>query len=320
MEKFQDISNTLVDMEVKAPFKRFFECISEILISGEEVKGYFPNYNSYLILTNSRFIFIKGSTKQKFYTVPFGAIQGVEINLSSYTKFQLNLKSGDKIKITGSKSKIKPNLEIFQKLASHIQTGNFKDAEMKEIFLSPPALQLIEDLSSRGEKLLKENIGENEEVIAKLKGDFGQGLVITTANLYIIKWGFQTGQIIGGKCIAYDFRNITALEIKKHLMSRIFQVLTPATQDNNNLSYWSNSKNSNSATASDHAVTFSLVKDLQFQEAAKLGRAKISLGHGVHQAPASSYINEIEKLSELKDKGIISQGEFDAKKKKLLGL
>lgn len=40
----------------------------------------------------------------------------------------------------------------------------------------------------------------------------------------------------------------------------------------------------------------------------------------VTQAPASDPYEELSKLSGLKDQGIISQEEFDAKKKQLLGL
>jgi len=37
-------------------------------------------------------------------------------------------------------------------------------------------------------------------------------------------------------------------------------------------------------------------------------------------APAPSYLEELEKLGDLRDKGIITDAEFEAKKKELLGL
>ena len=37
-------------------------------------------------------------------------------------------------------------------------------------------------------------------------------------------------------------------------------------------------------------------------------------------APADSYLDELERLAGLRDKGIISEEEFEAKKKQILGL
>lgn len=37
-------------------------------------------------------------------------------------------------------------------------------------------------------------------------------------------------------------------------------------------------------------------------------------------APQESYLDELERLADLRDRGIISEGDFEAKKKQLLGL
>ena len=64
--------------------------------------------------------------------------------------------------------------------------------------------QYIFPLKGRGDKILRQNLSENEQVYVKLQGDFGQALALTNKQLYIIKTGFQTGQTFGGKCIAYE--------------------------------------------------------------------------------------------------------------------
>ena len=74
--------------------------------------------------------------------------------------------------------------------------------------------RLIMPLHKRGEKLLTDNLSQDETVLVKLPGQFGQGLVMTNKRLYIVKWGFQAGSTFGGKCIAYEYRNITALEMR----------------------------------------------------------------------------------------------------------
>lgn len=180
---------------------------------------------------------------------------------------------------------------------------------------------LVMPLKERGEKILAQNLQPNEEVMVKLQGQFGQALVMTNKRLYIVKWGMQAGSTFGGKCIAYEYRNITAIEIRKHAMSRFVQILTPATQDRK-LSYWANSDKPESAIASDFAVTYETKKDPLFQEAVNTARRVMEKLHegAHHSVAADDSLDQLEKLAELKQKGILTDEEFQAKKKQLLGL
>jgi len=174
----------------------------------------------------------------------------------------------------------------------------------------------MQNFGDRGEKILKENIVNNEEkIFVKLQGSFGEGLVITDKRLYVLKWGFMTGNLIGGRCNVFEFGNITGIEIKKG-WTGTFEVLTPATQ-NTQKSYWG--KDNNSAIKSDNIVTFQQDKFNLFQEATKIGREMISNFHSKGSVKTTDY-SELEKLAELKEKGIITQEEFNAKKKSILGL
>jgi hypothetical protein len=178
---------------------------------------------------------------------------------------------------------------------------------------------LLVDLGKKGEKLLASNIEDNEEVLAKLKGDFGQGFVVTTKHIYIVKWGFQTGLTFGGKCVSFAHASITGLQLKKHALTQLVQVLTPANQDNKRLSAWATRGKDNSALESDNAVTFSRADTELFQQAVKLGREMMTKAQGGVQA-ATDDMSQLERLAELKDKGVISEREFTAKKKQILGL
>src|SRR5690242_16230811 len=114
---------------------------------------------------------------------------------------------------------------------------------------------LITSLSWRGEKLLKRNIQANEQILLKVKGAFGQGLVITNKMIYILKWGYMTGNIVGGKCISYEFFNITGIHLKKGWLTGTFEILRPATQQSNK-GYWSSGEKA--AWKSDNIITFTL--------------------------------------------------------------
>jgi hypothetical protein len=177
---------------------------------------------------------------------------------------------------------------------------------------------LVQRLGGRGERLVRDNIS-GDKVLVKLQGSFGEALVITDRNLYVLKWGFMAGNFLGGRCIAFGHRNIVGLEIKKGWVTGTFEVLTPATQ-NAQKSYWGSG--SNSAIQSDNVVTFQSNKFDLFQEAVKIGRELINKSHlqNIQSSQNMPNYSELEKLAELKDKKIITQEEFEAKKKKILGL
>jgi hypothetical protein len=148
--------------------------------------------------------------------------------------------------------------------------GNKKDGDNKNN-------DLVQGFKGRGEKLLKENIvNDNEKFLVKLQGTFGEGLVITNQRMYVLKWGFMAGNTGGGRCNVYEFRNITGLEIKKGMLTGTFEVLTPSNQ-NAQKSYWDTG--SNSAVASDNVVTFQKDQFGSFQRAVKMGRELVNDFH-----------------------------------------
>ena len=92
--------------------------------------------------------------------------------------------------------------------------------------------------------------------------------------------------------------------------------MSPATQ-NTNKSYWGTG--SNNAIQSTSAVSFIKDKFPLFQEAAMMGRDLIKSHHGKRNG-VDDDITAIEKLAELRDRGILTKEEFETKKKALLGI
>jgi hypothetical protein len=166
------------------------------------------------------------------------------------------------------------------------------------------------------------NLEKDEKVLSKLRGRFGQGLVVTERHIFVLKWGYMAGNMFGGRCIGYAYPSITALELKKHATYGLVQILTPATHDNRKLSYWDNNNN-NDADKSDNAVVFGSDKtNIElFQEAVMLARGvMVKMNGSTPAAAANDDLSQLEKLAELHDKGIITEQEFAAKKKQILGL
>ncbi|HEX4774940.1 MAG TPA: hypothetical protein VH234_05485 [Candidatus Saccharimonadales bacterium] len=176
--------------------------------------------------------------------------------------------------------------------------------------------KLIADLGSRGEKQLAQNLQDGENILAKVKGDFGQGFVVTDKHVFIVKWGFQSGSTFGGKCVAYSYPNITAIQMKQQALKGLVQVLTAATADNNKLSYWGGRGNANNALESDSAITFDRQTAPVFQAAVNLAKRQMeqpSIGN-------KQSVNSIDKLKALRDEGVLTDDEYKAKVRGVLGL
>ncbi len=179
-------------------------------------------------------------------------------------------------------------------------------------------INLIDNLGGRGEKILKNNLQSGEALIAKLKGSFGEAFVVTDRNVYVAKWGFIAGQFFGGRCNCYPFQRIVGIEYKKNITTGTVEVLSAANQNIKGISYWG--IGGNSAIQSDNAVTF-FTKDFErFQEAVNRARKLIADEAGNAGRGGKGDLDHLEKLAVLKEKGIITNEEFDAKKKMILGL
>lgn len=177
---------------------------------------------------------------------------------------------------------------------------------------------LIVNLGGRGEQILKKNLQAGEALIAKLKGSFGEAFVVTERNVYIVKWGFMVGQFFGGRCNCYPYQRIVSIECKKSLTTGIVEVLTAANQNVKGMSYWG--LGARSASQSDNAVSFFTRDYDKFQEAVNKARKLMDEAGRPAEHSKKDDLSQLEKLSELKGKGIITEEEFSAKKKHILGL
>ncbi len=138
------------------------------------------------------------------------------------------------------------------------------------------------------------------------------GTLILTDTGVVIKRGLK-GVLLGGGMLRGDktipYRSIVAVQLKKAGMTAGYLQLT--------LKGGSESKGGLfQSTTDENSINFHFNKNKDFEEARQLIEEKISSSEGT----GSTNLNNLEKLAELKDKGIITQEEFDQKKKMLLGL
>lgn len=139
------------------------------------------------------------------------------------------------------------------------------------------------------------------------------GTLILTPTGVIIKRGVK-GFLLGGGMLRGDktipYKSIVAVQLKKAGMLAGYIQLTLTGGSEAKAGVFQSTKDENS-------INFHANGNSKFEEAKRLIEERISADS---HAPQNNPLNDLEKLAELKDKGIITEEEFQQKKKQLLGL
>jgi len=139
------------------------------------------------------------------------------------------------------------------------------------------------------------------------------GTLILTDTGVIIKRGIK-GFLLGGGMLRGDktipYSSIIAVQLKKAGLTAGYIQLTLKGGSEAKAGLFQSVKDENT-------INFYSNKNKDFEEAKRLIEEKISTGNFQSN---KSELDELEKLAELKEKGIITEEEFNAKKKSILGL
>lgn len=140
------------------------------------------------------------------------------------------------------------------------------------------------------------------------------GTIILTDTGVVIKRGAK-GFLLGGGMLRGDktipYSSIVAVQLKKAGLSAGYLQLT--------LKGGSEAKSGlMQSTTDENSVNFHKKRNDDFAKAKQQIEERINQQGG--SQPARSGLDELEKLAELKEKGVITEQEFTAKKKQLLGL
>ncbi len=157
-----------------------------------------------------------------------------------------------------------------------------------------------------------------EKVLSQCVGMKGQSLVVTDKKVMIIKTGWMAGSSFGAKATTFDFRTITSVEVRTGPITGAFS-LSAGGVSQKDRTYWG--QQGNDAYKSPDAIPIAKAQAPEFQRAAALIRelAARSLGSQQQAAPvAPDPLDQLKKLAELRDAGVLTAAEFDAKKADLL--
>ncbi|MCI1986940.1 MAG: SHOCT domain-containing protein [Lactobacillus sp.] len=169
-------------------------------------------------------------------------------------------------------------------------------------------------------------IQPDEILTIVLKGMFKELLVVTDKALYINKSGYMTGHLVGQGTFALPLTAITNVSIDFHMMSGYFAVSAGGIQ-NTQKDFWSSDSRMDPAKSPNTVSVGANTKDdfaraVQLINTTLIPNARNPQVNAPKVKPQNSLTryDELVKLKELLDADIITQADFDAKKKQILGL
>ncbi|KRN13425.1 hypothetical protein IV37_GL000142 [Fructilactobacillus fructivorans] len=156
-----------------------------------------------------------------------------------------------------------------------------------------------------------------------LKGTNKEYLFCDESKLYILKKGFMTGHMFGNQTYRMPYANISSVSVDYHMLSGYFEVSAGGVQDSKK-NYWATTgKDSPQESPNTITLTGKPLKET-FEKAADMINDIVANIHNPQNDnstnQSNSAVDEIKKYKQLADDGIITNEEFEEKKKQLLEL
>jgi len=180
------------------------------------------------------------------------------------------------------------------------------------------ALDDREQLHKDANQLIDENLMNGESVLAIVRGTYDSAAIATDRRIFIFKKGMMSGAAMAKKLVTWDYRAVTGVQVETGMVSGTFVIQAAGAQVVDG-SYWSTGKNDPAKASNALALT----RD-HFDQA-KAGAAAIRQLVAAHHQPAAvtapaatDPTDQLRKLGELRDAGVLTVEEFDTKKAELL--
>ena len=179
----------------------------------------------------------------------------------------------------------------------------------------------LNHLDKKAQKALASVLEASEEVLVAQPGEKA-ALVATSRRILVCKWGLTSGSMFGSQVNSWDFAHVTGIEYRKGMTTKAIVVQTAGAQvvtkfgrmDSGPTSVW---EAPNALFVSDDAgeVNVGILRRM-VADHHRLPTGSFSPPPPATDDPA----DQIRKYAGLRDDGIISEEEFQAKKRSLLGI
>ncbi len=176
-------------------------------------------------------------------------------------------------------------------------------------------------LHRKANKALNQNLAPGETVEVVIVGPSNQAIIGTNRRVFVYKKGFMAGASFGSEMTSWDYRNLNGVQIHTGMMSGAVVLQAPG-QSGTKTNFWKNGD-------SDPYKAPNAIPIVRPWGPATEGVARLrTLMDAAHQggqqpiAPAPSLkadpMAHLRQLGELRDTGLVTAEEFEAKKAEIL--
>lgn len=188
-----------------------------------------------------------------------------------------------------------------------------------------PGLQgRLSHLNRRVLDYLNENLREGETIKAVVIGSSGQTIVGTDSRLFVVKPGWLAGATRGVEATSWSYRNIVGIQTHKGLVTGAVIVQAPG-QSGSSTDFWG--KDKSDPFKAPNAIPIGAGQwDLVRREVARLQELMddahapaTPVTHAPAAPPSGSVAAEIRALADLHATGALTDEEFAAAKRSIIG-
>jgi len=328
---------------------KVIEEISKLLLPEEQVLGLFRTLDSVLI-TNMRVLGFDFIYKRINLSIPLNQISALSV-ISKKEKNDSWYKNNPDLAIQNESSEIRVS-NIYEKDKKHFEKiftaavsagETWKDVpyfteplkvEKKRSVKTPSEEELApidanipwEKIHKGLKKGIKEHISEDTKPIFIIVAGNDEAIVALTHSCLVVKRGISTGALFGGQRVtSFFYSDITTIEYngglsqgRVNILTSSFSGMTDFDQDIGVLSglvsdseFRPNSIEMNKVSYKNAKKYFDALNEL-------IAKSKSATGQIVEPKSKSSIDDEIGKLADLRQKGLIDEKEFKELKSKLI--
>lgn len=178
-------------------------------------------------------------------------------------------------------------------------------------------------LHKKANEALGANLATGERLEVIITGHNNQAVIGTNRRAFVYKKGFMAGATFGSELTSWDYRNITGVQLHTGIMNGAVVLQAPG-QSGTKTSYWG--QGNDDAFKAPNAIPISRPYDLAAAGVARL-RELIDAVHHPVAPPAHGSASRrspedpwelLRKLGDLRDSGVLTAEDFDAKKAEIL--
>jgi hypothetical protein len=173
------------------------------------------------------------------------------------------------------------------------------------------------DLANKAQKAINAALEPEEQVVMAIPGEWGSAIVATDRRVFVFKKGVTSGAFFGKQLNSWDYANVSGVEVKRGMTTHAIVVEVPGVEPVTKFGRMD--KGPHSVWEAPNAV---MTQKNDVETVAELRR--LIADHQAHRstttADGTDPVAQVKQWAALRDEGLLTEEEFQGKKRQLLGL